>query len=72
MSTVDFRLSVTENEKDDRSFGQYWGLQSIGRVMSTVDGVPQEVKSKLQAFALKLPRGTDREYKMKKILQQAS
>jgi hypothetical protein len=59
-------------EKEDKPFGQYWGLQSIGRVMSTVQDVPKDIRTKLQAFALKLPRGTDREYEVNKLLRQSS
>jgi hypothetical protein len=64
-------LVGTVTAKEDKPFGQYWGLQAIGRVMSNVDRVSPEIKSKLQAFGARLPAGTDREYEVKKLLRQA-
>jgi hypothetical protein len=58
--------SVTAQE--NQPFGQYWGLQAIGRVMSRCEVVPPEVKSSLKAFAKALPPGTDRAYEAKRLL----
>jgi hypothetical protein len=60
--------SVTSRE--DKPFGQYWGLQALGRVISKVPQVPPGIRSKLQTFGAKLPRGTDRDYELRKLLQQ--
>lgn len=57
---------------EDKPFGQYWGLQSIGRVMSNVEHVSPEIMTKLQMLGARLPRGTDREYELKKLLRQAA
>jgi hypothetical protein len=56
--------------KEDTPFGQYWGLQALGRVIPKVPQVPPEIKSKLQKFGAKLPRGTDRDYELRRLLQQ--
>lgn len=68
-----FLLPLVESvtAKEDKPFGQYWGLQSIGRVMSGVAPVPLQVRNKLQAFGARLPRGTDRDYEVRKLLRQA-
>jgi hypothetical protein len=68
-----FLLPLVESvtAKEDKPFGQYWGLQSIGRVMSGIASVPPEVRNKLQAFGARLPRGTDRDYEVRKLLRQA-
>jgi hypothetical protein len=57
--------SVTE--KEDKPFGQYWGLQAIKR---NLDGatVPMTIVRQLKQFASKLPSGTDREYELRRIL----
>lgn len=62
--------SVTQ--KEDKPFGQYWGLQAIGRVQAKVaaPGVIRSVKDRLLSFKTKIPAGTDREYMVKKLLQQ--
>jgi hypothetical protein len=68
-----FLLPLVEavTAKEDRPFGQYWGLQSIGRVMSNAAHVPPEIKNRLQAFGARLRPGTDREYEVRKLLRQA-
>lgn len=63
-------LVASVTGKEHTPFGQYWGLQSIGHVMSTMEHVPEEIKSKLRGFALRLPHGTDREYELKKLLKR--
>ena len=64
-------LVETVTSEEHTPFGQYWGLQSIGRVMSNATHVPPEIKNKLHAFGTRLPRGTDREYEVRKLLRQA-
>ena len=61
--------SITKWE--NKPFEQYWGLQSAARVMSRVEHVSEDIKSKLQRFAVRRPRGTDRDYELKKLLQLA-
>jgi hypothetical protein len=56
--------------KEDTTFGQYWGIQAVGRVMSSTTDVPQAVKTKLHAFEAKLPAGSDRAYEIRKLLRQ--
>jgi hypothetical protein len=61
--------SVTAQE--NTPFGQYWGLQSIGQVMSNLEHVGPEIKKKLAVLEAKLPSGTDREYEVRRLLRQA-
>jgi hypothetical protein len=57
-------------EKEDKPFGQYWGLQSIGRLLSSVAvEMPLDVRVKLERFLTRVPAGTDREYELKRLLR---
>jgi hypothetical protein len=59
--------SVTE--KEDKPFGQYWGIQAIGRVVqATPEGVDLPVRGALRKFLATLKRGTDRYYELSKIV----
>ncbi|MES1240847.1 MAG: hypothetical protein ABUT39_04450 [Acidobacteriota bacterium] len=58
-------------DKEDQPFGQYWGLQAIGRVMAGATQIPLIVKSKLQTLGARLQPGTDRDYELRKLLRQA-
>jgi hypothetical protein len=60
--------SVTKIE--DKPFGQYWGLQAISRVLATRgrEPLPASVLNDLSQFAERLPRGSDREYELNRIL----
>ena len=62
--------SVTTIE--DKPFGQYWGLQAIARVIDAVpkarDLQPQAI-TLLREFGNRIPRGTDRDYELKQILE---
>jgi hypothetical protein len=56
---------------EDKPFGQYWGLQSIERVLAqTGTLVPPDATAKLRAFAERIPVGTDRDYELRKLLRQ--
>ena len=64
--------SVTRIE--DKPFGQYWGLQAIGRnIGSNVagDDIDRLVGS-LRDYAERVPKGSDREYEVGKLLAQLS
>ena len=57
--------------KEDKPFGQYWGLQAIGRVLpSAPPNVLQEAKSKLMEFQARVPSGTDRDYETRRLLRE--
>jgi hypothetical protein len=57
--------------KEDKPFGQYWGLQAIGRVQANAaPNVLREAKDKLLAFGAKVPPGTDRDYEIKSVVRQ--
>jgi hypothetical protein len=66
----DLVAGVTKVE--DKPFGQYWGLQAISRVLASRGGVSvsENVRSQLRQFSGRLPRGTDRDYEIRKILQE--
>jgi hypothetical protein len=55
---------------EDKPFGQYWGLQAISRVLASRGGasVSESVRSQLRQLSERLPRGTDRDYEVRKIL----
>ncbi|WP_431825085.1 hypothetical protein [Burkholderia sp. F1] len=61
--------SVTSRE--DKPFGQYWGLQAIGRNLpSTARDIPDSVVQDLSAFASRVPPGTDRDHEVQRLLVQ--
>jgi hypothetical protein len=66
----DLVAGVTKVE--DKPFGQYWGLQAISRVLASRGGVSvsENVRAQLRQFSARLPRGTDRDYEIRKILQE--
>jgi hypothetical protein len=65
----DLVASVTHIE--DKPFGQYWGIQAIGRVIGsmTQDQVSKGVVNALQDFLKRLKPGTDRYYELSGILE---
>lgn len=62
--------SVTALE--DTPFGQYWGLQAVGRNLGTGigDSTSEDLCQDLAAFADRIPRGSDRDYEVRKIITQ--
>lgn len=63
--------SVTTIE--DKPFGQYWGLQAIARNIDAVpslNSLPSDATMQLARFAARIPRGTDRDYELRKILKR--
>jgi hypothetical protein len=64
----DLVRSVTQVE--DKPFGQYWGIQAIGRVIQAApDSVDVQTQVALRQFLTKLKRGTDRHYELSRILR---
>ncbi len=64
----DLVRSVTE--KEDKPFGQYWGIQAIGRVVQAApESVNSQTRNMLQNFLTKLKKGTDRYYELSKIMK---
>jgi hypothetical protein len=61
--------SVTEIE--DKPFGQYWGIQAIGKVIANRVSKNLSIKtlSRLKLYFLGLQAGTDRHYELGKILK---
>ncbi len=62
-------LVSTITSREDTAFGQYWGLQALSHVVTTASNIQLEVKERLRMFWNRLPRGTDREYELNKILK---
>ena len=63
--------SVTTIE--DKPFGQYWGLQAIARNIEAIpnlNSLSSDVITQLGRFATRIPRGTDRDYELRKILKR--
>lgn len=59
--------SVTK--KEDKPFGQYWGIQAIGRVVQAApEGVDLQIRKSLREFLATLKRGQDRYYELSKIV----
>jgi hypothetical protein len=57
-------------EKEDTPFGQYWGIQAIGRVVQAApESVNLQTRNMLQNFLTKLKKGTDRYYELSKIMK---
>ncbi len=57
-------------KREDKPFGQYWGLQAVSRVIATAgNNIPPAVVEQLRACAENLPRGTDRAYVLRRILE---
>ena len=57
-------------KREDKPFGQYWGLQAVARVIATPGlSIPPGVVEQLRACAENLPRDTDRAYVLRRILK---
>lgn len=65
-------FSVTQIE--DKPFGQYWGLQSIGKVIGSRNGqkISTRIVQQLREFLAKLQPGTDRYYELSRTLKELS
>ena len=62
-------LVRTVTEKEDTPFGQFWGIQAIGRIVQAApESVDLQVRSALRKFLATLQRGTDRYYELSKIV----
>ena len=60
--------SVTRLE--DKPFGQYWGLQALGRVLPLAShDARRAVRPPLTKFAQRIEPGTDRDYEIRKLLR---
>lgn len=65
---ADLVRSITEREK--QPFGQYWGIQAIGRVIQSAPGsADSQIQNILRGFLTKLQKGTDRYYELSKIIK---
>jgi hypothetical protein len=64
-------LVETVTRREDKPFGQYWGLQSIFHVLQRVkrEEVSDEIAASLHRFAAAVPRGTDRAYEVQRIIK---
>jgi hypothetical protein len=58
--------------KEDKPFGQYWALKAIQRVVGSQgeQQISSNVVRQLQAFQGRLSSGTDRDYELKRILEE--
>ncbi len=58
--------------KDPTPFGQYWGIQALGKVLEidSVDKIDPKIFDKLKIYYDQLDRGIDREYELGKILPE--
>ena len=57
---------------EDKPFGQYWGIQAMGRVIASRPPrtkIDLRVLGKLRSFLSQLQPGTDRYYELQRILQ---
>jgi hypothetical protein len=60
--------SVTRIE--DKPFGQYWGLQTLKKVLPLAPADKQRgAKESLRAFSERIPSGTDRDYELRQLLR---
>jgi hypothetical protein len=65
---ADLVRSVTVME--DKPFGQYWGIQAIGRViLAAPKSINSNIREALQSFLTKLKKGTDSYYELSRILK---
>lgn len=62
-------LVKTITSREDAPFGQYWGIQALSHVVTGASNIQLELKERLRAFANRLPRGSDREYELNRILK---
>ncbi|HEX4756989.1 MAG TPA: hypothetical protein VH308_03370 [Terracidiphilus sp.] len=62
-------LVKTITSREDAPFGQYWGIQALSHVVTGASNIQLELKERLRAFADRLPRGSDREYELNRILK---
>jgi len=62
-------LVKTITSLEDTPFGQYWGLQALSHVVTKASNIHLELKERLRAFGNRLPRGSDREYELNRILK---
>jgi hypothetical protein len=56
--------------KDPTPFGQYWGIQALGKIINdqAITQLDPAIFNKLKAFYDQLAKGIDREYELRKIL----
>jgi hypothetical protein len=57
--------------KDPTPFGQYWAILALGRVINLqpMQQLDPNIYNKLKAFHDQYPKGLDREYELRKVLQ---
>lgn len=64
-------LTAAVTRVETKPFGQYWGLQAIRRVIeaSARDRISRDVAHQISDFQKRVPRGTDRYYEARRILE---
>jgi hypothetical protein len=68
LSELVFSVTIYE----DKPFGQYWGLQAIGRTLDSIDriSIADSVVRDLSSYAERVSSGSDRGYEVRKILDR--
>jgi len=56
---------------EDTPFGQYWGIEALGKLLGKADGaLSPSIMDELRDFLHRLGRGTDRYYELKRLLPE--
>ena len=57
-------------DREDTAFGQYWGIQAIGKLIlfRGTGQVSPEIKRRLVDFSSKVPEVSDRKYELNQII----
>jgi hypothetical protein len=61
--------SRTAGDGDNRAFGEYWGIETLDRVLSVALPGPEIIRQ-LRDWAVTIPKGTDRWAAMSRILRR--
>jgi hypothetical protein len=63
-------LVASVADRETKPFGQYWGIQAIGRVIQTKPGsIDAQTRNSLRSFLTRLKKGTDRYYELSTIIK---
>lgn len=62
---------VTAIAADPTAFGQYWGIQALGKIMANEpEGeISARCRKQLKQYYENLPKGVDRKYELGKLMQ---
>jgi len=73
MKDTNFLRDLVESvtQREDKPFGQYWGLQAISSLLENVQPqeLPRDIVESLARFSARVPPGTDRDYVVRNILK---